>query len=71
MFRFTIRELALVTIIVGLMVGWGIEWSRRNGAWSIVVDTAAVARGLRPGDKVELEVLPDGEVSRRVIRCRR
>jgi hypothetical protein len=71
MFRFTIRELVLLTLVVAMGVGWWMEWSTRRGDWSIVVpDTVAVADGLNPGDKVELELLPNGEVARRVIRRR-
>ena len=36
MFRFTIRELVLVTVIVALAVGWGVEYRRaaaREAAW--------------------------------------
>jgi hypothetical protein len=52
MFRFTIRELLLLTLVVGLAVGWWLDWpqlaldlffTRRDLLWLTVVIAMGVA----------------------------
>jgi hypothetical protein len=69
LFRFTIRELVLLTLVVAMGVGWWVERSNRPGPWSVIVPDSVVAlEGLHAGDKLEYELLPNGSIEKRIIR---
>lgn len=65
------REIVLVTIIVGMAVGWWIEWRSRNSGSTLVIKGGNdIVPNLNPGDKVEYEMLPGGQMARQIIRRR-
>ena len=55
MFRFTIRDVLWLTVVVAMGVGWWIEHDR----YRLVRE---VAVGLQPGDRFEIGVAPDGRL---------
>jgi hypothetical protein len=71
MFRFTIRDVLWLTVVVAMAVGWWQDWSRNRIVYSMSFETERTAIKLRPGDTLEIAVRPQGEISRRVLRAGR
>jgi hypothetical protein len=72
-FRFTIREIVLLTLVVGLALGWWIDHRRLSGPHSMVMpgdELYDVTEGLNPGDKVVYELLPSAKVRKEIVRRR-
>ncbi len=67
MFRFTIRDVLWLTVVVALGLAWCVDWSRNRVVYSISFERERESLDLRPGDMLEIRVRPQGEISKRVL----
>jgi len=65
MFRFTIRDVLWLTLVVAMGVGWFAE-HRLLTRWTWT--TRVPSEGLLPGDQIEIELTPSGEVRQSILR---
>jgi hypothetical protein len=65
MFRFTIRELLLLTVIVGLAVAWWVDRHRQHDHWAQQVNSAN--QQVQRFDR-QLRIYQDGDHLMRVYR---
>lgn len=65
--RFTIRDLLWLTVVVALVVGWGLDrgklLSRLNRPGKMDVHVGELARGLNAGETLEVQYSADGSYS--------
>ena len=68
MFRFTIREVLWLAVLVGIGVAWWLDHERlTRRVWISVPGLNLLTAGLKPGEKVELETLPNGQIGTRIV----
>jgi hypothetical protein len=68
MFRFTIREVLWLAVLVGIGVAWWLDHERlTRRVWISVPGLNLLTAGLKPGEKVELETLPSGQIGTRIV----
>jgi len=68
MFRFTIRDVLWLTVVVAMGCVWWLDHQRLTWRYRIwVPNPESITAGLRPGEKVELETLPNGQIGARII----
>jgi hypothetical protein len=67
MFRFTIRDVLWLMVVVGLAFGW---WrDRYSDGKRVIVAPHAIDTRMSAGDVIELKMGDDGELTRRIVRA--
>ena len=67
MFRFTIRDVLWLTVVMGVAAGWFADHYWQSTAVYLIVTPQTIKSRLRVGEVLELEHLPNGEISERVV----
>ena len=69
--RFTIRDLLWLTVVVAILFAWKAHSNHYMGNYGIILwHSDESVSGLNVGDRVILEVEPDGRTSRKVLRAK-
>ena len=67
MFRFTIRDLLWLMVVVGMALGWWLDHRWQMKFTAVTFNNGFASANIRPGQMIEVRALPGGTIETRTV----